>query len=129
MSSIIHTDAYIATGIRASIYIYNRAQPLSVLPTSPEFSSVAGHFFHSQRLMIANAGKRACEPFRGNSARKELRSACMTRLFTIHINRVRPSGMEERGGYTHARTVVHYISPVTAYVVTAMCHICRAEVG
>lgn len=102
MSSIIHIDAYIATGIQVSIYIYNRAQPLSVSPISPEFLSVAGHFFHSRRLMIANVGKRACEPFRGNSARKELRSACMTPIYDSYKSRPAVRNGGERRLYTRA---------------------------
>lgn len=42
---------------------------------------------------------------RGNSdARKELRSACMTRLFTIHINRLGPS--PECGGDYTRRSII-----------------------
>lgn len=86
-------------------------------------------FSQSCRLMIASAEKRASffANARGYSvtlSRKELRSARMTRLFTIHINRVsrRQSGGEKRsyrGGPLHLAC--------NACVVTAMCHSRRAR--
>lgn len=67
---------------------------------------------------------------RGNSAtlsRKELRSARMTRLFTIHINRVDrcgSGGEKSDPGYTRGGPL-HLAC--NAYVVTAMCHSRRAN--
>lgn len=106
--------------------IYNRAQLLSILTVATDIFICRRPFFHS-RLNDRDgeasepAGARTFLPSRAEIAtrEKELRSAYMTRLFTIHINRVR------------ARTVVGVLAIIhggplylarNTYVVSAMCH-------
>lgn len=128
----LHWRIYLrcASGCVYRIYIYNCVEPLSVLTSPGIFSSVPRPFFPLVTLNDRKRGKTSISLFtiaRGNSTmllRKELRSTRMTRLFTIHINRVgrRRSG-GEKNGYTRSGPL-HLAC--NAYVVTAMCHSRRA---
>lgn len=112
------------------IYIYNYARPLSVLTIAQNiFICSSAIFLTRGRLMITSAGKTSLFAVaRGNNAtREELRSGRMTRLFTIHINRVDRcrSGGEKSGRHGYARGGPLRLA-CNAYVVTAMCHSRRA---
>lgn len=103
--------------IWANHYRYHPS-PKIFLSDADRFSSLA-MFNDCARAKAAKANRKGFRAEIARRPRKELRSAYMTRLFTIHINRVGRRVGNGRGGYTRGGPL--YL-PYNAHVVTAMCH-------
>lgn len=114
-------------------YTSTKPHPLSILTFAWNIFICRRPFFILMVFNDRKRGKARAEPFRflpscaeiasATRSRKELRSVCMTRLFTIRINCVdRCSRVEE--------AVIQRVGPLyltcNAHVVTAMCHTRRA---
>jgi len=127
MLSIICIDV-LSLNYMQDLYLQPRSAIIRINHRLDYFYLFLSYFFQSWRLMIASVGKRAPVflPSRAEIARcsRERNYSRMTRLFTIHINRVdrRRSG-GEKSGYTWGGPL-HLAC--NAYVVTAMCHNRRA---